>query len=330
VTICRRYSPLKWTLAAWVLTLLAAVQAAPAAPRWQELSTAGPKPPARADHGLAAISPRAVYLFGGRARGRSLGDLWRLDPRRARWERLSPGGPAPRARFGHNFVAEPGGTLLLFGGQAGSGFFADVWRYSPAQNSWTPVAASGPAPRYGAGAAIDPAGGALHVTHGFTDEGRFDDTWTLSGDGFSDTSGLGTRPLERCLVQSAFHEGGLYLFGGQSDSRPYLDDLWRLDLATRTWRELSPARRPAARSLYAAARAGGRWLVHGGQERGGVRGDLWSLDLDEGEFRRLRPRGRRPRPRSSHAAAALGPRRVVVFGGAGATGARNDAWLLRR
>jgi N-acetylneuraminic acid mutarotase len=311
------------------VAFIAAVPAAQAVPRWTELDTAGPKPSARADHGLAATSPRAVYLFGGRAGGRSLGDLWRLDPRRARWERLSPGGAVPRARFGHNFVAEPGGTLLLFGGQAGGSFFSDVWRFSPAANSWTLVDASGPVARYGAGAAVDPAG-AFHVTHGFTDEGRFDDTWTLSGDGFSDTSGLGARPLERCLVQSAFYSGGLYLFGGQSDSRPYLDDLWRLDLATRTWRELAPERRPAARNLYAAARAGGRWLIQGGRGREGLLRDLWSLDLGDGVFRRLRPHGRRPGARSSHAAAALGPRRVLLFGGAGAAGPRNEALLLRR
>lgn len=315
-------------MAALLLCLGAAESAS--ADSWKRLRSGTGKadPPARTDHAMAAVRG-SVYLFAGRTLGKDLGDLWRLDVKRRRWSRLSPPAPRPAARFGHNLVAERTGTLLLFGGQSSSGFFGDVWRFDPRTSRWTMLAATGPNPRYGAGAAIDPATGTLHITHGFTSDGRFDDTWSLAGDAFSETSGLGPRPLKRCLVQSAFRAGDLYLFGGQSNQRPFLGDLWRLDVATRAWKQLTPRRRPSARNLYAAARLRERWLIHGGNGRTGLLRDVWSLNLKKGTFTRLNPKGDKPFERSGHAAAALGDNRLVIFGGGGEATEYADTWVLR-
>jgi Galactose oxidase, central domain len=295
--------------------------------RWSKVAAKGKRPSARSDAGLAATSRRRVYLFGGERAGTPLRDLWRLDLRRKRWKRLRPPGRRPRARFGHNLVAERNGTLLLFGGQDESGFFADVWRFNPRHGRWRKLGAKGPAPRYGAGGAVDPRTGSLLITHGFTDDGRFDDTWSLSGTRFTEVSAAGTRPLRRCLFESTVYRGGLYLFAGQSDPVAFRNDLWRFDIAARKWRELKPRRRPSPRHDYASARTRFGWVIHGGDTRDGVARDLWLLDFGRERFARLRPR-RRPRARGNHAASAAGSRRVVIFGGT--TGSRElaDTWVL--
>jgi len=291
---------------------------------WRPLQTEGRAPAARFDHGLAATGTRSVYLFGGQRGSRSLGDLWRLDPRARRWRRLRPPGIRPEPRFGHNLLAEPGGTLLLFGGQAGSRFFGDIWRYDPAANAWTRLAPGpGPEPRYGAGAALD-AAGALWITHGFTTDGRFDDTWALAGGQLADRSAAGPRPLRRCLIQAAHAAGGLFVFGGQSDPAPYRDDLWRFDTATAEWRELRPARRPSRRNRYAAAQTTDEWFIHGGAGPRGELRDLWRYHFATGAVRRLGGRG--PAARSGHALAVAGSR-LVLFGGATDGRERRDTWI---
>ncbi len=313
-----------------LLTLPAAADAA----RWQKLDTGRGGPSARADAALAAPSARFTYLHGGERDGSPLADLWRLDVRRERWTRLKPPGPAPAARFGHDLVAARDGSLLLFGGQSGADFFGDVWRYDPGAGRWTMLEATGPAPRYGAGVAYDRTGDALYVTHGFTNDGRFDDTWRLGRErAFADLSPAAPapRPLERCLVGAVFSGDELFLFGGQSNPRPFLGDLWRYDTATSTWTELQPTRAPSPRNVYGSARLGSTWVIHGGQTRTGAAGDLWTLDLrNPASFARVRPRGARPSARANQAMTALGTTRAVTFGGSDDEGdSLRDTWLLR-
>lgn len=310
---------------------LIAAPAQAATGTWQRLATGGPS--ARADAALAAPEPGIAYLHGGQsASGNPLDDLWRLDVKRKRWTRLRPGGPAPAARFGHDMVALDDGRLLLFGGQSGEDFFGDLWIYDPRRETWAAHGATGPAPRYGAGVALDRASDSLFVTHGFTNDGRFDDTWAFAGDAFTDASAPpGARPLERCLVGAAYHRGGLFLFGGQSNPRPFLDDLWRYDSATGAWSELAPRARPSARNSYGSAQLGRRWVIHGGSTRAGFARDVWMLDLARPtSFTRVGTRGRTPGPHANGAMTGLTGSRALVFGGATDDGdVRRDTWLLR-
>lgn len=317
------------TLAALVFpaTGMAAVGSA----KWTQVKTKGAAPSARSDSGLASTNTSTAFLFGGERGGTALDDLWKLDVKKKRWTRLSPSGAKPAARFGHTLVHEGEGRLLLFGGESEAGFFNDTWRYDPAANRWTPVSVSEPAPaaRYGHGTAYDPAAKALWVTHGFTDSGRFDDTWSLTGGTWSDGSPAagGARPLERCLVGSAFHEGKVFLFGGQSNPRPFLRDLWRYDTAARTWTELKPKTAPAARNLYGSAQVGEDWLIHGGNGTKGALSDLWAFDLESESFARVRVSGKKPGARFGGELTPLGSKRALLFGGASLDGEFRDVWI---
>ncbi len=306
-------------------------------PRWLRLrSDSGPS--GRRDHALAAGVGDRVYLFGGRESGRPLADLWVYELRSETWSRLVPDGGAPSARFGHNMAFDPQRErLLLFGGQAGTDFFNDVWAYEVAANRWRQVddGRSRPEQRYGAGSAYDGASGLLYVSHGFTSQGRFDDTWALSADGsWVEVSPPSTgRPLKRCLLRCAWDGDGsrLLLFGGQSNSSPYHGDLWVLDVRTRSWREITSSEGPAPRHFYAAflEPQAGRFIVLGGSTAAGNENDVWSFDTRGEHWSRLTPAGEAPSPRNGHDTAYLpGQRAALLFGGAGAS-EMNDLWLLR-
>ena len=293
---------------------------------WRRIGIRGPRPSPRSDAAMAAIGTSA-YLFGGNTADGAVSDLWRLDVDGGSWSRVDVRGARPPRRFGHELLAEPSGTLLAVAGQAGVAFFGDAWRFSPRTRRWRRLGAAGPAPRYGAGGAVD-ARGRVYLTHGFTHDGRFDDTWLLERS-FREISPPEGRPQARCLLDAAAVAGRLVVFGGQSDPLPFRDDLWALDLLGGDgWTELTPSQRPSARNRYAGAPAGRGWYVHGGLTARGPVGDLWRLDIPTAEFEAVATRRPRPAPRSSHAATVAGGR-LVVFGGNDADGGPlGDTWSL--
>jgi hypothetical protein len=141
-----------------------------------------------------------------------------------------------------------------------------------------------PATRYGSASAFDPIARQMLVSHVFTDHGRFDDTWAfdIGADRWTRVRTTGDVPIKRCLARATFEPatGRLLLFGGQTDSAPFLGDLWALDVASGgTWTQLAPSDPPAARHLYAATATGadGTWHVLGGNAAAGPSGEPGSV-----------------------------------------------------
>ncbi|RIK39346.1 MAG: hypothetical protein DCC58_15435 [Chloroflexi bacterium] len=308
----------------------------PAQVAWSHVLAQGDVPAARQDHVLVANGAGTrVYLHGGRSGGTVLGDLWVFDSEINQWSRLAPTGPVPAARFGHNAVYDPAGQrLLLFGGQATSGFLSDIWAYVIAENRWEQLApnGSGPLDRYGAGGGFDPASGSFYLTHGFTSAGRFDDTWRYAQEqGWQQFAVSGERPEARCLLRSVFDPQGnrLLLFGGQSNTAGFLGDLWAFDLATDTWRRItSPG--PSARNLYSWNLRGdtGQAYLFGGATPAGADNSLWVFNLQTDAWSEVTPTGSPPPGRSGHDAVWLESRQALfVFGGTVAGSERNDIWL---
>jgi hypothetical protein len=306
---------------------------------WRTLEPLGELPPARRDHVFVSDDTGdTVFLFGGRSEAGPLDDLWRYDVDANRWVAVNPPGDKPAPRFGHNaaFDADTG-RLLLFGGQAGSSFFNDLWAFEVKSGAWIRLASGGaPQPRYGAGSGFDPLTRALYVTHGFTDQGRFDDTWTLSTDArWNDVSpGSGERPEKRCLLRSLAdpERTRLILFGGQSNSAPFLGDLWKLDLGG-SWRQLRPAGpSPAPRNLYSLVKAGRMpvALLFGGNTSAGKSDELWLLDLARDSWRQVGQEllNQGPGARDGHDAAWLEQRQSMLIFGGRAGSELNDLWEL--
>ena len=172
-------------LVAYGLILLLAPLGALSGARAQDASV-GPWEPAGADegpaqrwdHSLAADeADESLILFGGRdGGGNAFADTWRFDADAATWRLIE--GTGPPARFGQAVAVDHvARALYLFGGQVGSTFYDDTWRLDLETNVWEQLrTTAGPAPRYGHSTILDGAGN-LIISHGFTFDGRFDDTW---------------------------------------------------------------------------------------------------------------------------------------------------------
>jgi hypothetical protein len=247
----------------------------------------GPAPSARID-GTIAHDPATndIYLFGGEDTT-ARNDLWAYSIDSNRWRQLSPNGTKPDPRFGHTLNFDPiGRRLLLFGGQS-TGFFSDIWAYDIASNQWSRLAdtGAGPSRRYGHSAILDTARNRLVISHGFTDRGRFDDTWAfdLASNRWSDISPSDGRPIRRCLHHAVYDTAGdqMFLYGGcASGFGPCpLGDLWSFDFRKGMWKEVRPATVPPARQHYGIAfdDARRRLVLHGGSGAA-LFNDTWEFD----------------------------------------------------
>jgi hypothetical protein len=318
-----------------------ALSSGQAPPRWITLATSAVRPAARRDHSLTFDADRGlVYLFGGRAQGNALDDLWTFDLATAAWSEVSLAGAKPHARFGHNAVYDGVQRRLVVAmGQAGSTFFNDVWAYDPATSAWLELGAGSverPAVRYGAGGAYDSGANRFLVSHGFTDQGRFDDTWVfdLATEAWSQIPTTGEVPLKRCLTRAAWAPSSqhLLLFGGQSDENPFLGDFWSLDVARGLWTQKQAATLPGPRNLYGAAAdpSGQRWYLFGGSTPAGMAGDTWIYDALPEAWSRIESFDglEAPLARSGPDISVIGDR-VYLFGGSHEGADLDDTWVLQ-
>jgi len=270
-----------------------------------------------------------MYLHGGRGGGGPLGDLWRFNLEAlatGEWSEAAIAGDAPEARFSHTaaFVDE---RLVISTGQQ-TGFFSDVWAFDPASDAWVEMApnGSGPNDRYGSGFAHDPVSDRLLLSHGFTNDGRFDDTWSWGVDGWREDSPVSGRPGERCLNACDEQIGALLLFGGQNNSLPELGDTWVL--VDGAWHEVvGPG--PAPRRFPGLVGLGGSAWLFGGTGEGNIYGDLWRFDFATERWEAM-PMPEGPAERHFPGMAAIAARgEVWVFGGRGEDGDLDDLWRLR-
>ena len=306
--------------------------------RWQRVNVSGTAPEARRDATLVYDDAgNRLLLFGGRQKGQGLNDLWSYDLDSGGWTEITaPGGPEPR--WGH--IAEfdsKRGQIVVFSGQRSGGFFNDTWVFDMTSQEWKQVTpgADVPTPRYGSCSGYDSENDVLYISHGFTNSGRFDDTWAfdLAGQSWTEVSASDARPIKRCLHRCAFdpETNSLLLFGGQSNVTPILGDLWSYDPSRKEWTELLPeGETPMPRFLSSMVRDQNskRLLLFGGSTLDGREDDLWSYTQNEG-WAKLGPEGASPEARNSHAGTFVSDTgSYYMFGGTGGEDL-GDLWLLR-
>jgi len=323
-----------------LLTGLALLPGAAGAQEWVQLKTRGPTPPHRS-RAAAVYDPQGhrLVVFGGTSPLGNLNDVWALDLRTLEWAELTPptDGPTPQPRLTPSAVYDPGGQrMLMWSGQGDEGFFNDLWAFDLQQGVWAELRPAGEEPnkRYGTASALDPASGSMAIFAGFTDEGRFGDTWR-----FDLSSGAWTRIFERegpglrCLHSASYDRRGrrMIVYGGQR-SGP-LDDIWAFDFAANTWTELTPEQRPPGRMFTAQVYDPyhHRALLFGGNLGEQVRtNEVWAFDLKMNSWESLNPKGTPPPERDGAVAVYVeGEGRMVVFGGGGSgVTLYNDTWAL--
>jgi hypothetical protein len=295
-------------------------------------------PPARYDHS-AVFDPvrRQLVIFGGRD-GEMFGDTWIFDRATRMWRAVDGAGPAPR--FGHGAVYDAAHRRMLIVMGQGAGFFNDVWAFDLDRETWTELkanerSAEAPRPRYGQSAALDSQGRVL-ISHGFSDQGRFDDTWAFdvaAARWVNLTPTSGAKPLKRCLHALIYESAAdrMILYGGCSSGFGPCPqgDLWAFDLKTATWSELTPrgaAPTPRSDVSLAYAAANQTLFLFGGKAEAGASAETWSYDLDGNVWMLLeRPDG--PSARSSQATSYdAQTRRALMFGGLTTDGSSADLW----
>jgi hypothetical protein len=293
---------------------------------------------AREDHTWTVSGDGATaYLFGGRDGETVHGDLWAYDLASDSWAGpLSPGGPTPDPRFGHEAEWVDGIGLVIVFGQRGATFYDDLWAYDPAADAWRQLPASGATPvaRYGSCASLGPDG-RLWISHGFTAESaRFADTWAYdfgAGTWTDETPSAGTPPVSRCLHGCWWTDAGTFrLYAGQTTGATALGDLWELDPAVGAWRPLEGTL-PVDRNLYARARVGSATIAFGGQAIDeSYLGDVHRLADEDTGANEVEITGEASPPGRSGAELIHDPARsrLLLFGGRNGDGAMADLWAL--
>lgn len=302
------------------------------------LGAQDPQPSARFD-GTIAYDPagRQIFLFGGQDIAPK-NDLWVYSLARRRWTEVQVSSARPPARFGHTLIFDPiRRRLVAFGGQAG-GFFSDVWAFDIVRGLWEQLSAdeAGPSRRYGHSAIYDAARDRMVISHGFTDAGRFDDTWAFefTSGSWRNISPSGTRPLRRCLHHAVYDSANnqMLLYGGcSSPVGPCpLGDLWSFDLTAGRWTERTPQSSPPAREHYGMAfdAVRGLLVVFGGNGNG-LLNDTWRYDPRSGTWQQPPVEGPVPSPRRRHETAYATDRGTIFFfGGVTASGLTNELWMV--
>lgn len=306
---------------------------------WRQIQPASEAPSPRWDHTLVADSSGgALWLYGGRDNdGNPFDDTWRYDLTSDSWTLVDGSGPA--ARFGATAaLAGDSRGFLMYGGQAGSTFFNDTWRFDFDRSEWTlehDGSADAPAPRYGLGSAYLPDGHFV-ISHGFTFDGRYDDTWRFDPvakmwHAFDLSS---PRPLNRCLHEMILLPSSkVLLYGGCSSGFGPCPqgDAWVFDADSGLWTDVTPAAGPAARSnpslVWSATLE--HAILFGGQAESGKSAELWAGSFDGRvlAWSLIQTVGEAPSPRSSHDAVVL-DNQMYLFGGLADNGATGDLWVL--
>ena len=320
------------------LVILWVVGAAAQPLAFTRLPADGAAPSPRVDGTIAYDgSTRRIYMFGGLETS-ARNDLWFYSLAQRRWEEVQAAGSKPAARFGHTLLHDaPRRRLILFGGQAG-GFFSDVWAFQLDSGTWEQLAGNeaGPSDRYGHSAILDEARGRMVISHGFTDAGRFDDTWAfdLASKRWSNITPAGTRPLKRCLHHAVYDAANsqMLLYGGcASGFGPCpLGDLWSFDLNTNRWTERTPATRPAPRQHFGISfdHVRTRILLYGGSG-GGTLNDTWAWDAATNTWQQPAVDGAPAVGRSRHESSYAADRGTTFFfGGSTSAGNSNELWML--
>jgi len=265
-----------------------------------------------------AVDPATGYLwvFGGdtgptancRTTPVHRDDTWRYDPVCDRWTRVEAAGPSPRARMAYALDGRRR-RLFVFGGRFRAGttgnytHLRDLWALDLATGAWRAVEApDGPSARSNAAMAWDAAGDRLVLFGGNNNPSGLSftplrDTWVfdLAAETWQRVDAQG--PSGRLFHAAVVADGALWVYGGGGANAfvgPFMGDLWRLDLASRVWSEVSVtgdteglARR--INPALAPAPGGGLTLVAGHDDGAlGNRNDVVALTAD-GVARVLRP-----------------------------------------
>jgi PKD repeat protein len=93
--------------------------------------------PVKLGQSCVAMPDGSIVLMGGEDESGLLNDTWRSTDGGATWTNITPQDPGDlwTARWGHSSVALPDGSIIITGGNDGTGNLNDTWQLQPAGSS---------------------------------------------------------------------------------------------------------------------------------------------------------------------------------------------------
>lgn len=315
-----------------------------AVPTWTQLLPAGPIPPARWDHSaLYDPGSHEMRMLGGWGSGQGVSnDLWALTlDENPTWTQLSPFTfPEPRWIMHSAILDTVRNRMVIFGGRQQNYFLlSESWVFPlTGPMSRSQIRRAVPS-AVGHAAIYDPVADRLIVFGGEVAGVKRNDVWratlassnltTARWEMLADLQGPPTGRVDASVHYDPL-DNRMILFGGDDGS--LRNDTWFLDLDALDWSEIVPVGDlPPARADQASVYVpGSRTLYVFGGYTGTFPVDLWSLDLSGAPiWEEVFPTGN-PGGRAGHSLVYDSFRnRVLLFGGFGSGGFRNDVWELK-
>jgi hypothetical protein len=265
-------------------------------------------------------------------------------PSTMNWAQLSPTGSGPGALIYHSGVYDTGNQRAIFfggtnsttiiGGAQSSTYFLTTG--SVGSETWQPFTPGGtpPTARFGHSAAFDASGqrmliyGGLDNTSSTLSDVHAMTTATQGSESWSQITPTGGAP-GRANAAVAYDPGtnALIVVCGADGGGTDYGDTYELDLNTNQWTQRSTAG-PTVRSGCVGAVHSGVMMVFGGFTVGTAtyHADTWILNLSNWTWSQLTPST--VPPARAEATLAYDPvnGRAYMYGGADASGARNDVY----
>ncbi|KAJ3684023.1 hypothetical protein LUZ61_013187 [Rhynchospora tenuis] len=249
-------------------------------------------PCARAFH-VAVVIDCNMFIFGGRAGSKRLGDFWMLDTEIWQWSELTSFGDLPSPREFAAASAIGNRKIVMYGGWDGKKWLSDVYIMDTMSLEWTELSITGSVPPARCGHSATMVEKRLLVFGGRGGAGPImGDLWALKGlieeenetPGWTQLRLPGQSPSPRCghTVTSGGHY--LLLFGGHgtggwlSRYDVYYNDCIVLDRVSVQWKRMNTSNEPPPpRAYHSMTCIGTRYLLFGGFDGKTTFGDFWWL-----------------------------------------------------
>ncbi|HEY3971911.1 MAG TPA: kelch repeat-containing protein [Candidatus Sulfotelmatobacter sp.] len=331
---------------------------------WIPISAAGAPPAARLHHtGVYDPNTNSLIVFGGSNCSTGyFNDVWVLSDANGEsgsstWMQLAPSGTPPAARQSASAIYDPvNNVMTVYGGDAGSANFGDVWVLSNANGSggtpvWTQLSPTGtsPAPRSGQTATYDSTHDRMTIFGGFHLSQTRSDTFVLTfanGIGgtpaWSQIATKGTAPavgFASAVYDSSVND--LYVFAGSSSEAKLAGDDHAFTLSsanglgTSSWTRGGPPAR-YSQSMFYDAVGNSLFVMFGEHAQTNTNfDDYWQSngvnDSSNINWIPINVQGAHPKARWGQSAAYDSVNnRAMVFGGATGFPAPcvNDYWVM--
>jgi D-alanyl-D-alanine carboxypeptidase/D-alanyl-D-alanine-endopeptidase (penicillin-binding protein 4) len=238
------------------------------------------------------------------------------------WTKLT-NGPVAGRQYPKATYVPSSGKMYYWGGSDSAARRNDFAIYDTIANTWSTLTTAGaPVARLGHAQVLSQDGTKIYMYAGSGSAARLNDIWQydIASNVWTAFAPTGAKPDIRslpCGVATRFNT--LIFFGGSQGFTKFFNDVWKFDLTTGQWSQVSPnGPIPAARSGSTCLLDGDNMLVYGGHVSSTSQlNELLKYDTTTDTWVTVPApsSGDSPIARSIHAAVLTPDRTMVVFGG---------------